>query len=255
VQLRVELLAQESSPPGFAYIPAGSFASGGDPQAIDPSLAQTLELEAFWIARRELTNAEWAEFVNDPETQARSAEAARSLYIPREQNGTPIPAANWGGPDTPVMGISWNEARDYLSWRNRRAQERGERWRYDLPSEAQWEKAARGVDGRHFPWGNRFDFCLVVGLYSKAQALFAAPGGLEVGDESPYGVQDLAGLRQEWTREPRLVDPSAPPAYAVRGGCWIHPRDTFFRSGSRNWQDASVGGGRMGLRLVARELR
>lgn len=255
VQVRVELLPQESSPPGFVYIPAGSFLSGGDPAAIDPALAQAEEVGAFWIARRELTNAEWAQFVNDPEIQARSAAAQRPMYIPREQNGTPIPSANWGGPDTPVMGISWNEARDYLAWRNRRAQAAGEAWRYDLPSEAQWEKAARGVDARHFPWGNRFDFSLVIGLHSRLQALFAAPGGLEIADESPYGVQDLAGLRQEWTSVPRLVDASAPPAYAVRGGCWIHPRDSFFRAASRNWQDASVGGGRMGLRLVAQALR
>ena len=151
------------------------------------------------------------------------------------------------------MGIPWNDVRDFLAWRNRKAQREGDPLRYDLPSEEEWEKAARGVDGRAFPWGNRFDFDLVVGLYSKPAALFSAPGGFEPRDESPFGVQDAGGLREEWTNSRYYPpDPNAPPIYRKRGGSWRFPREPMFRSASRGVQDASIGGGPMGFRLVAR---
>ena len=252
VELRVELPPSGTVPPGFLPIPAGDFTYRGDPEAEDPALAEPVRLPGYFIARRELTNAEWAEFVADPETQARIQPAIGLTYEPRENNRELIPKESLGGPTTPVMGISWNDAADYLVWRNARARAAGEPWIFDLPSEQEWEKAARGADGRWFPWGNRFDFELTVGLYSRPWGLFDAPGGSEPRDESPYGVQDLGGFHVEWTRDAYKADPRAPPQYMVRGGGWTRAREQEFRCASRFWQDASQGGGQIGLRLVAR---
>jgi len=248
----VVLLRVGTTPPGFVYIAPGPFTFGGDPKAVESAPAQLVDLPGFFLGRREVTNAEWAEFVDDPETQKRIQASSKPLYVPREKSSTPIPEKNRGGPTTPVIGISWNEIRDYLAWRNQRAQAAGAPVRFDLPTEEEWEKGARGVDARAFPWGNRFDFDLVVGLYSKPTALFSAPGGFEPSDESPFGVQDAGGLRQEWTSTPFPADRTAPPLYQLCGGCWIATNDSFFRSASRFGQDASVGGGPMGFRLVAR---
>lgn len=251
-ELRVKLLRSGSTPPGFVPVPAGEFTYGGDPEVEEPAPAEQVQLPGFFIARRELTNSEWAEFVEDPRTQEKIQASSGPTYEPRETNRNLIPKENLGGPTTPVMGISWNEVADYLVWRNERARAAGEPWVFDLPSEKEWEKAARGVDGRSFPWGDRFDFEMAVGFHSRPWALYNAPGGFEPRDESPYGVQDLGGLRLEWTRDENRIDPQAPPFYRVRGGGWTRTLEKDFRCASRYYQDASLGGGQIGFRLVAR---
>ena len=106
---------------------------------------------------------------------------------------------------TPVLGISWHDVQAYLTWRNRRAEEAGERWIYDLPTAAEWERAARGPDGRSFPWGDRFDFGLTLGLHSAEGRLLRtlpdAPGGSRPDDVSPFGIFDMGGSRREWLRD------------------------------------------------------
>ena len=198
-----------------------------------------------------MTNAEWQAFLDDPEVRRRMEEAERPMYVPRETSG-PIPPANLGGPTAPVMGVSWRDAIDYVAWRNARAEAAGEPWVYDLPGEDEWEKAARGVDGRAFPWGDRFDFGLAVSLHRKPQGLYDAPGGFEPRDESPYGVQDLAGGRQEWTRDRFPGDEQAGAIYRMRGGSWRFSREELFRAASRHYAREDYAGGITGFRLVAR---
>jgi len=248
----VTLFRAGTTPPGFVYVAPGSFTFGGDPQAVESAPARQVDLQGYFLGRREVTNAEWAEFVGDPETQKLIKASLTPLYVPRDPDSTPIPEQYQGGPTTPVMGISWNDAREYLAWRNRKAREAGELLRYDLPTEEEWQKGARGVDARSFPWGNRFDFDLVVGQRSKPADLPDVSGGFEPCDESPFGVQDVGGLRQEWTSVPYSIDPRAPPAYRKCGGSWLFTNESWFRSASCFGQDAAVGGGWMGFRLVAR---
>ena len=253
VHATLELLGSGQAPPGFVYVPPGTFLYGGDADAVEPVPEEEVALPGFFIGRREVTNEEWFAFVNDPEIQDRIAASEQPLYLPREIGAGVMPRQNLGGPGAPVMGVSWNDVRDYLGWRNARAEAAGEPWIYDLPTQQEWEKAARGVDGRAFPWGDRFDFSVVVGLYRKPRHLYDAPSGFEPRDESPYGILDAGGHRQEWSRDPYTADPDAPPIYRWRGGCWRFSREQLFRSASRGYGEADYVGGNIGFRLVARQ--
>jgi serine/threonine-protein kinase len=216
----------------------------------------------FFIARYELTNREWYEFVNDPETLARIAAAkpGEHLILPQDdrvmaKKDGPLENYTWDvytatTADTPVLGLAWTDVREFLVWRNARAAERGEAWRYDLPSESEWEKAARGVDARAFPWGDRFDPSLTVCLVRKPGYLLDAPGGFEPRDESPYGVRDMAGSREEWLRDANAE--TDPPRYRKRGGHWGSSVENLFRSASRGEASQDRFASSQGVRLVAR---
>ena len=104
----------------------------------------------------------------------------------------------------PVVLVSHDDAAAYCSWRGAR-----------LPSEAEWEKAARGTDGRYFPWGNVFDAQL---LNSEDGGPFdTVPVGGYPDGQSPYGVLDMAGQVFEWTD---TLFRKEPPRYVVKGGSW-----------------------------------
>jgi len=99
----------------------------------------------------------------------------------------------------PIGAISWEDSVDYCAWLTKTCG--GGEWRFELPSEDEWEKAARGCDGRFFPWGNGFDptFCNMRGSREGEQERqrLPEPRGLFPLDESPYGVRDLAGGMSE----------------------------------------------------------
>jgi len=250
---RVELEAAGSCPPGFVRIPAGTFEVGGDADAVEAGPARIEFVEEFYIGRRELSNREWFEFVDAPEVAERIRRAGGSLYLPREE-GVPMPRENLGGPEAPVMGISHDDLQAYLEWRNARSLEAGEPWIFELPSELEWEKAARGVDGRYFPWGDRFDYSATVSHNSRIQPLFDAPSGLEPRDESPFGVLDLAGHRREWTRDRFQLSAEAQLSTRIRGGCWRWTIGPPFRAATRQFAEPGLTSATMGARLIARRL-
>jgi formylglycine-generating enzyme required for sulfatase activity len=105
--------------------------------------------------------------------------------------------------DSPVFGIDWYDACAYASWRGKR-----------LPTEEEWEEAARGTDGRLFPWGNSFDVMKCgSGQYPqpiKRTEVFAYPE-----DISPFGVIGMAGNVSEWTASTATDDVAV-----IRGGSW-----------------------------------
>jgi formylglycine-generating enzyme required for sulfatase activity len=260
VTANAELLPAGSLPPGFVYIPPGPFVAGGDPDAFLPRSRGTLDVAGFAIARTEVTNREWYEFVNDSETLARLASASAGANLPRDDRVLAKRRADGTGftwdvhrftaAETPVLGLAWTDVRDFLAWRNRKAVEQGEPWRYDLPTEAEWEKAARGADGRAFPWGDRFDPALAVCMIRRPYYLLDAPGGYERADESPYGVLDMAGSREEWLRD--AVEGSDPPRYRKRGGHWGSMVENLFRAAGRGEASVDHAASSQGFRLVAR---
>lgn len=169
----VEPAAEESR---MVAIPAGEFVMGS--QKGDESPPHSVSVAAFEIDRYEVTNAEFARFVE-----------ATGYQTDAEKSNDPSPwqAYFTGGKENyPVVKVSWNDAQAYCEWAGKR-----------LPAESEWEKAARGTDQLTYPWGDEWDASKV---NSKESGL---RGPVTVGSfpqgASPYDVMDMAGNVWEWT--------------------------------------------------------
>lgn len=185
---------------GFVEIPGGPFLMGSDPVS-DPASFDvewwsprggrgTIDVPTFYIGRYEVTIAQYAAFVSA------TARAVADEQILR------------GRPDLPVVGVTWTDAVAYGRWLEDRlrswsgtppeiARRLAAGWHVGLPTEAQWEKAARGPDGRIFPWGDtpRAD-------RANFGASRPSPVGTYGCPECPWDVADMAGNVWEWTRSP-----------------------------------------------------
>lgn len=171
--------------PEMILIPAGEFLMGSDPQkdkdAQDEEQPQhTLYLPEYWIAKTPVTNVQYAAFV-----QATGYEAPKHWW----KKGK-IPQ---GKDMHPVVEVTWYDALAFCTWL---AEVTGKP--YTLPSEAEWEKAARGTDGRIYPWGNTFDQSKC--NTSESRIKDTTPVDKYPQGASPYGVLDMAGNVAEWTR-------------------------------------------------------
>ena len=171
-------------------VPVGPFlmgSSSADRQAAYNEKPQhTLTLPDYWIGKTEVTNAQFRPFVEGDGYTNRDYWTAAGWAWRQAENITQ-PAywndAKWNGPDYPVVGMSWFEAVAYCRWLSKQT---GIAFR--LPSEAEWEKAARGSDGLIYPWGNTWD----VKRTSNAGFTPVAVGTYPTG-ASPYGALDMAG--------------------------------------------------------------
>jgi len=166
------------------YIPAGDFLMGSDKakdsQAQDDELPQhTVYLDAYWIDQTEVTNAEYARCVTIGKCTKPydSKSYTHSSYYGDSQFA-----------DYPVIYVDWNQAQTYCAWAGRR-----------LPSEAEWEKAARGIDGRIYPWGNAAPDQSLLN-YGQNKGDTTAVGSYPTGT-SPYGALDMAGNVWEWVND------------------------------------------------------
>jgi serine/threonine-protein kinase len=144
----------------------------------------------------------------------------------------------------PVLALSWDSAMEYARWRS------GIDGReYSLPPEDAWEKAARGVDGRFYPWGDHFEWTFVKGGLSRSGRAQPEPVGSFPADESPYGVRDMAGTIREWTSS-WFNEKSG--LRAVRGGSWNQVAAWQFRCATRFGFRPSARTTTFGFRLHAR---
>ena len=198
-------------PDGMVSVPAGPFRMGRDDGAEDERPARIVHLDAFYIDRTEVTNAQYKAF----------CDSTRHLYP-----NNPAWDVNYfqAQPNAPVINITWDQARAYCEWAGKQ-----------LPTEAQWEKAARGADGQLYPWGNEY----VAGRanmgagddHHRAAPVAAFPEGA-----SPYGALDMVGNVWEWCAdwfEPNYYasapdknppGPAGPtPWRSVRGGGFSSP--------------------------------
>ncbi len=191
---------------GMVLVPGGPFLAGGLARGTASKALASHELPAFLIDRTEVTRGRYALFIADggydrEELWTPAGWTWRQRFSIEGPDDAPEGA---DAPDLPMVGVTRHEAEAYARWSGKR-----------LPSELEWEKAARGVDARRYPWGSRFD-------PSRARvgdpAGPVAVGSIE-GDESPYGVRDLAGNVMEWTASTdgrRAV---------VKGGAWAYGAD------------------------------
>lgn len=185
-------------PEGMALVPAGPFTMGADTVGEpDEHPSHTVELPAFYLDLTEVSNEAWARCVAAgacPPPDA--ASAARNGF------GADL---RFRGPRQPVSAVGWDEARGYCAWLGKR-----------LPTEAEWEKAARGTDARRYPWGNAEP--------TLDRAVFSGGGvtadvGTHPRGAGPYGHLDLAGNVWEWVED--VYDPYAytrPGARLGKGG-------------------------------------
>jgi formylglycine-generating enzyme required for sulfatase activity len=171
--------------PPVCPIPAGVFIMGSDKrcdkQAIDNETSQfPVEVDGFAIGQHSVTVAEYS-----------CAVRANAVREPPKR-GSVVWAAQQQRSDHPVVCVSWDDALKYVRWL---AKVTGQPWR--LPSEAEWEKAARGADGRIYPWGNTFDTTRCNTRESGIGT--TTPVGRYPNGESPYHVQDMTGNVWDWT--------------------------------------------------------
>jgi serine/threonine-protein kinase len=264
-----------------AYVPAGFAWIGGDPEATDSLPRRRIWVDAFAIGRSPVTNREYLAFLNDLVAQGRaeravascprslgvSGEAEERRAFAQDASGAFLLAgdemdARWEA-DWPVALIDWHDAAAYARWL---AEATGRAYR--LPGELEREKAARGADGRLYPWGNGGEATFACVLESHARRPSRRPVSAHRCDESPYGARGLAGnvrdyCLEEWRRQgPEVVGdrlvitPAAAesPAFrSVRGGAWISPI-TLARAAGRFGNRASDRRATIGFR-VARPLR
>jgi serine/threonine-protein kinase len=194
----VSLPLQGSLSPDEVYVPAGWFARGGDPLASGSPPASRVWVDAFVVRRFAATNAEYLAFL----ATCSAAEAERCAPAEWQRVGDSIRSPANLRPDLPVVGIDRDAAEAF-------ARAAGGR----LLRADEWEKAARGVDARIFPWGNTFDATFCRMRESAAEARICEVDSHPV-DESPYGVRGLAGNACTW-----CADTHAGRG-VYRGGAW-----------------------------------
>lgn len=225
------LYSDEEIGNGMVYVPAGSFACGGDENASDAFGASEPWVDSFFISAFPVTTQTYCDFLNglaaqDPELawsrvprQGFDLKDSGGQYWARPQPGQEyvVPLADQDGdrwdPLWPVSSISWADAQACVEWLSVR-----DGVPTSLPTEQQWEKAARGVDARIFPWGSGFDPTLCKMRESRESLPSPEVVGAFPTDLSPYLVHDLAGGVRDWCGDVGYGrDVARRP---VRGGSW-----------------------------------
>jgi len=258
LELAATLVPEGIGPPGFVRVPAGTTAIGGDPEAFTTLPAADVALGDYWIQEREVSVREYLEFVNDFATLEEIDAASRLIRVPRDSAGdagqalwTRLPDGTFEAPahtlGQPVAAVSWHDAAAYALWLTERAREEGLPFEFALPTEIEWEKAARGADGRAYPFGNRFVPRWVKGYFAREQMVLEPSLSFPI-DESPFGVFDLTGSLWEWCAD----DWDREGGKTLRGGAYNFTFPPFFRAASRAAQEPIAADGIYGFRLVAR---
>lgn len=254
--------AEPDSLLGFVRIEAGPFTMGSDP-GVDPMAFDVewwgngrvqgeVTLPAFYMHRFEVTVAQFADFVG--------------------ASGYPAdPAALRGAPDHPVTSVSWTDAVAYTHWLDAALRAApatpgdpstapaiirllAAGWHISLPTEAQWEKAARGRDGRIYPWGNE---------PRPDRARYRARGPAPVGSfpcpECPYALSDMSGNVWEWTRSPYQPYPydeaddrdglTSEALWVMRGGSFADT-EQYVRAANRGGADPGARRPFIGFRIA-----
>ena len=197
------------------FVPAGEFIMGSDEGPDSEKPAHNVYLDNFYMDQYEVTNALYKACVD-----------TGICFPPRDTSSNTRASyyGNWEYNDYPIINVYWHEAKVFCEWRGAQ-----------LPTEAQWEKAARGTDGRTYPWGEEID-CSRANYGTLDNESYCIEDTTEVGSyessKSPYGLYDMAGNVYEWvadwydwnyydnspTNNP--LGPTTGEVYSLRGGSW-----------------------------------
>ena len=268
----------------MVLIPAGEFLMGSSEGegAYDEHPQHRVYLDVYYIDKYEVTNAQFKKFV---ETTGYVTDAERKGYgevwNPKESGSLRrffFRGVNWRRPnawrtisdnpkpypkawenyqlsdkmDCPVVQVSWNDAQVYAAWAGKRMQ-----------TEAEWEKAARGTDGRKWPWGNEFDLDIDgVAIHANIGSDGPLPVGCFPSGSSPYGAYNLAENVQEWVADWYASDyyacssqnnPKGPETgkfRVVRGGSWKELKSYQVLSTNRAYQVPDYSSNFVGFRCA-----
>ncbi len=222
-------------PGELVSVPAGEFAMGCN-ESVDKDCAEdeqpthTVTLSAFEIDKTEVTQAAYVSCINDGACQPPSCEW------------------NCEHGDYPASCVTWLQANAYCQWAGKR-----------LPTEAEWEKAARGADANVYPWGNDAPACSLANLAGCGQA--AKPAGSIGAGASPYGALDMAGnvvefvadwYDESYYAESPAADPQGPSSgtrYVGRGGGFKSDAE-YLRTSKRDWYDETDAAPSLGFRCA-----
>ena len=252
--------AQAKAPEGMIYIPAGWFWMGCSPNdnagTTNEKPYHKVYLDGYYIDKYPVTNEQYKKFCDatgykypshwkirvKKQVQKIGIFGNKTIEVDEDVSGLPDELKNH-----PVVYVTWEDANSYCKWAGK-----------ELPTEAQWEKAARGTDGRIYPWGNEWDAskaCFNTG--NGTCAVGSYPAGA-----SPYGVLDMAGNVWEWCRDwygrnyyanSPDHNPSGPDSGKVRvlrGGSWLSNDSGDLRVSVRLNDEPSYGIGVVGFRCI-----
>lgn len=297
VAILLSVNTQAKPQPDMVLVPAGDFLMGseledgnnrarefgsGKPFYLDEQPQHRQRLPAYYIDRYEVSNLQYSQYILSqgikgpaywtdegfvfsfepdilkaaPETILRKLAVGvlkldmDTRKLSREQLLQAIQEHYREYARLPVTHVTWQNAHDYCQWAGKR-----------LPSEAEWEKAARGTDGREFPWGNNFDSQITnTGDDDKWEEGYA-PVGSYPNNQSPYGALDMGGNVFEWTASSYLPYPGSDyqaKAYSedlkvIRGGgggIGHYALSYFFRTATRQFADPRMASEDVGFRCV-----
>lgn len=233
-------------------IPGGDFFMGTDEanRTHNQQRQRRVYVKKFYLTTHEVTNREYEQFILAGGYNKEPLWSSKGWRFIKK-NRIVFPAAwnvpGFRQPNSPVVGVSWYEAQAYARWAKKR-----------LPTELEWEKAARGTDGRRYPWGNSLKSDVGYRAFSWPYSVGSFPANV-----SPYGIYDMAGNVWEWvadwygnetTSNDKMQRATQSRRKILRGGGWGSNRRqlqvTYRRSELPTWRRPDVG-----IRLAADEYR
>jgi formylglycine-generating enzyme required for sulfatase activity len=237
-----ELLDGEHSPPkeiaqppeGMAYIPAGPFIAGERAETRITTLSS-----GFFIAKYQVTNCEFEQFVNTDGYECEELWSRVGWELKQERDWRrprSFSREGFNAPEQPVVGVSFFEAEAYCAWLS---QQTG--YVFRLPTAPEWEKAARSIDGRKYPWGNQEAFSKASTAEQGLEHPLAV-GGFSPEGDSPYGLADMAGNAWDWITVTSRK-------YAVKGGSFAESLSEA-RSANSRAMDPRSRSDDVGFRIV-----
>jgi formylglycine-generating enzyme required for sulfatase activity len=230
-------------------VPAGTFRMGSTDGDDDEKPPHDVYLSEFYIDKYEVTNRQYKQFCD-----------ATGRAAPSDPGFTGMPNYFTSYPSYPVACVSWTDAEAYATWAGK-----------SLPTEAQWEEAARGTDGRKYPWGNeepdaggfyRANYSGTDSISARRDGFrYTSPVGSYERGKSPYGCYDMAGNVWEWCQDwydesyygrssgNDPTGPSSGSSRVLRGGSWINYA-RYLRCANRGWNEPAYRLGNIGFRCA-----